>query len=141
MHDFVRRGFTMVFGLETIKQMNADKCREHHERDCKPTGQPPKRLTIAIDYDDTFTSDPVSWMHVIQILEYWHRVICVSSRKNTLENMNTLRSELHDAVTVVLAYDKPKRLAAKEAGFDVDIWIDDRPETIATKEECLALVG
>jgi hypothetical protein len=100
-------------------------------------------MVIAIDYDDTFTRDRVTWDLVIHDLNSaGHTIICVSSRKETQDNRRKLRDDLPNRVSaIVLAFDKPKRLAAKEAGFAVDVWIDDRPETIATKEECLALVG
>jgi hypothetical protein len=127
----------MVHGLETIARLN----REEYERTIDAPAKP-KRLTIAIDYDDTFTADPVTWSHVCQLLSLHHDVICVSARRKTAKNLDELRANLPTCVGVILlAYDRPKRLAARFSGFDVDIWIDDRPEGIATKEEMLAVVG
>jgi hypothetical protein len=94
-------------------------------------GDDVKRLTIAIDYDDTFTADKTGWDAVLPLLCYRHQVICVSARRDTHENRVELTKHLPTCVrTIVLAYDQPKRDAAKKAGFNVDIWIDDRPETI-----------
>jgi len=130
----------MAHGLETMKRINDDETRKHYEQ--TPGAEPLKRLTIAIDYDDTFTSDPATWAAVCHMLTYWHEVICVSSRRNCVEHREELRKHLPACVkSIVLSFDAPKREAARKAGFHVDIWIDDRPEAIATKEECLALVG
>lgn len=39
-------------------------------------------LTIAIDFDDTFTADVNAWTAVIQTLQsFGHRVVCVSARR------------------------------------------------------------
>ena len=127
----------MVHGLETMKRLN----REQFERTVE-TQPKYKMLTIAIDFDDTFTTDPVLWTSVIALLAVRHQVICVTSRRVSIPNVNALQRALTPHVAeIIYAYDQPKRLAAQEAGYAVDIWIDDRPETIATKEECLALVG
>jgi hypothetical protein len=131
----------MVHCLETIKRLNDELLRAHFERE--PDFEGGKRLTIAIDYDDTFTADPRAWTVVIQVLvAAGHRVVCVSSRRDTVEHQATLRRYLPTAVErIVLAYDMPKRKAARLFDIAVDIWIDDRPETIATKEEALKVVG
>jgi len=135
------KGLAMVHCLETIERMNADATRGHYERE--PQFEGVKRLTVAIDYDDTFTADPKAWTAVIKVLAAeGHRVVCVSSRRDTAEHRQTLRRFLPLAVEkIVLAYDKPKRSAARLYDLGVDIWIDDRPETIATKEEALSVVG
>jgi hypothetical protein len=93
-------------------------------------------LTIAIDFDDTFTADAEAWTAVIQTLRsFGHRVVCVSARRNTFEHRAELVNALPSGVTVLLSYDTPKRLYAKEQGVEVDIWIDDMPEAIPTRAD------
>jgi hypothetical protein len=116
----------MVHCLETLSRLN----REQYERQIEP---PPakRRLVIAIDYDDTYTADPVLWAAVVAVLASSHEVICVTARRCTAENRNELRRNLPPQIeTIILAYDMPKRMAATRAGFAVDIWIDDRPHAI-----------
>lgn len=130
----------MVHGLETLRSMNRETVRTAFQR--QPI-QETRPLVVSIDYDDTYTADKPTWDSVIKILQAaGHTVICVSSRRDTLENRQDLLKHLPPTLTgLVLAFDKPKRLAALDAGYRVDIWIDDRPATIASKEEMLALVG
>lgn len=93
-------------------------------------------LTIAIDYDDTFTADPPMWRRVIAIWqECGHRVICVSARRNTLDHRRELEAGLPEGVPILLSYDTPKRQYAKQHGYRPDIWVDDMPEAIPTKDE------
>ena len=99
-------------------------------------------LTIAIDYDDTFTADPTAWAQVIQLLQsFGHRVICVSARRDTLEHRQELTCELPDGVAVFLSYGTPKREYVKSYNMQVDIWIDDTPESIPTKQDMIAMCG
>lgn len=94
------------------------------------------QLTIAIDFDDTFTADVATWSSVIGILRAaGHKVICVSARRNELSHRQQLQRALPEGVEVLLSYDTPKRLFAKAHGHDVDIWIDDMPEAIPTKDD------
>lgn len=99
-------------------------------------------LTVAIDFDDTFTADCETWREVILLMQRsGHRVICVSARRNDLSHRQELTQALPDGVVVLLSYDTPKRLFAKSQGFDVDIWIDDMPEAIPTKDEMMRCCG
>lgn len=99
-------------------------------------------LTISIDFDDTYTADPATWTNVIRTLQRsGHVVICTSARRNDFGNRQELERALPDGVCVLLSYDEPKRSYAKKNGYDVDIWIDDTPEAIPTKQDCLRLCG
>lgn len=89
------------------------------------------RLTIAIDFDDTYTADTLLWRLFIQTAQLaGHKVICVSARRDTFENRRELQDALPEGVPVLLSYDWPKRLFAEKEGFRPDIWIDDMPEAI-----------
>lgn len=89
------------------------------------------KLTIAIDFDDTFTADPKLWTEVIQkIQERGHRIICVSARRDVLEHRQALQAVLPEKVPILLSYDVPKREFALKHGYDVDIWIEDTPEAV-----------
>jgi hypothetical protein len=99
-------------------------------------------LTIAIDFDDTFTADCETWREAILLLQRsGHRVICVSARRNELSHRQELTQALPDGVPVLLSYDTPKRSFAKLNGYDVDIWIDDMPEAIPTKADMMRHCG
>lgn len=100
------------------------------------------QLTIAIDFDDTFTADPTAWNRVIVTLqECGHRVVCVSARRNEFSHREQLRESLPDGVEILLSYDTPKRMFARANGVEVDIWIDDMPEAIPNRNEMERFCG
>jgi hypothetical protein len=89
-------------------------------------------LTIATDYDRTFTADCELWRCFISTAtKFGHRIICVSARENTPGNRYELTQAMPISVPVLLCYGHPKREHAAGHGYDVDIWIDDHPETVS----------
>jgi len=102
----------------------------------------PEQLTIAIDFDNTYTADVKMWKSVIEVMQSaGHRVICVSARRNEFSHRRELTESLPDGVDVLLSYGTPKRMFAESHGYQVDIWIDDTPEAIPTKEEMQRMCG
>jgi len=88
-------------------------------------------LTVAIDFDDTFTADVDTWSEVIRTLQRsGHVVVCVSARREMFSNRRELETSLPEGVAVFLSYDEPKRQFMEKQGYDVNIWIDDIPEAI-----------
>lgn len=89
------------------------------------------KLIIAIDYDDTFTTDPLMWRTCIEIMQLaGHRVVCVSARRDTFEHRQILVNALPENVAVYLSYDAPKRMYCLSKGIEPDIWIEDRPYAV-----------
>jgi hypothetical protein len=85
-------------------------------------------MTIAIDYDDTFTADPVFWTVVITAAQQaGHSVVCITARRNTFENVHEVVNALPGGVAAHFSYDEPKADYAKRHGIVVDVWIDDTP--------------
>ena len=91
-------------------------------------------LTIAIDYDDTFTADPELWGQFIRLAKSrGHRCVMVTARRNTEENCEDLNAMLdeHDCQMVIIFSELGSKLRATESrGIKVDIWIDDDPEKL-----------
>lgn len=88
-------------------------------------------LLIGLDYDNTFTADPVFWEDFIKLAEnYGHKVICVSSRRDSRFDREELSAALPSTVEIFLVSNIQKNDYVKAAGYNVDIWIDDSPEYI-----------
>jgi hypothetical protein len=88
-------------------------------------------MIVSLDYDNTFTADPVAWRFVVAALNArGHAVICVTARNETPTNREVLKHELPNGVQVVFAGEQPKEVAAIKHGYLVDVWIDDRPDRI-----------
>lgn len=86
------------------------------------------KLTIAIDYDDTYTADPSFWDKFIQLaVEHSHKVICITARRNILEHRQELMKSLPEGIEIYFSYDEPKADFIKRQNIVVDIWIDDSP--------------
>lgn len=99
-------------------------------------------MTIAIDFDDTFMADVNAWSAVIEVLKNaGHKVICVSARRNDFRNKQELQRALPTGVEVLLSYDMPKRAFAISLGYLVDVWIDDTPEAIPSKQDMIRMCG
>lgn len=84
---------------------------------------------FALDYDDTYTRDPDLWLDwVNRALEKGHTVKVVTMRYQ-YEGV-TMDSRLLELVEVIFTERKAKRIFAKLKGYNVDVWIDDRPDFI-----------
>ena len=86
---------------------------------------------IAIDFDDTYTSDTRLWHYIILTLQSAEiTVICATARSWSEANERDMLVELPNKVKVVFCGNQYKRDATLAAGYDVQIWIDDTPEAI-----------
>lgn len=96
---------------------------------------PKKSLLIAIDFDDTFTADPELFSAMmLSAIERGHRVICVTSRRNSEENSNDMLEifEKHNLLKIQIIFCNidSKLWTMEKLKFKVDIWIDDAPYSI-----------
>lgn len=89
-------------------------------------------MLLGLDYDNTYTVDPEGWNAVIDLLRArGHSWVCVTGRHAPPSPMAAdVVESLHSKMPIVFAGMKFKREAAKEAGFDVEVWIDDCPAMI-----------
>lgn len=100
----------------------------------------PEKLTVAIDYDDTFTADVRTWSNVIKLLQCaGHRVVCVTARQGSDGNRCEVTGAMPDGVAVLFAYGWQKREFARANGIEVHIWIDDLPEAIPSKRDLVLM--
>lgn len=96
-------------------------------------------IVIAIDYDGTYTVDPDLWRAFIERAQArGHTVVMVTGRSNEGQYGAEVRRDVRGLVPIVFAAQMWKRDAAQLAGFDVSVWIEDHPETIAKAPPILA---
>lgn len=103
-------------------------------------------LIFALDYDETFTDEPILWEFFIsKAKERGHSVTFVTSRgfHPTLDtNADIFADAKRLCIDIVFCFGEPK--ATK---FKADVWIDDKPltipsdEAIVTQAELLAFKG
>jgi len=87
------------------------------------------KLVIAIDYDFTYTADKFLFdVFIEHCHDRGHKVICVTGRDKP--PCKDREVQFIDEIEIICAGDMEKKKAAMKAGYKVDIWIDDMPETI-----------
>ena len=88
-------------------------------------------MLLALDYDQTYTRDPDYWDAVIALgITRGHRFVCITSRTYAPGSTRPERTPT-PAIPVVLAGQEMKADAARAAGYEVHIWIDDMPGSIS----------
>lgn len=90
-------------------------------------------MIISIDYDGTWTHDPELWRQLARMFAArGHTVIVTTNRYDLPVVSHEVRSRVStEAVTeIIFAGATPKRVAARERGYLVDVWVDDIPETV-----------
>lgn len=86
-------------------------------------------MNIALDFDDTYTRDPLFWDTVIYgALEMGHDIRIVTFRKSTMTH--PALDYLAQKIPVIYTEYTQKRPYCKHIGWVPDIWIDDSPEFI-----------
>lgn len=86
-------------------------------------------LGVCIDYDGTFTTMPGVWKTIAEMLRAnGANVFCITSRFPNVP-VNDFPGEVH------YACGQPKWEFAHEHDIQVDIWIDDQPQTVGEHPE------
>ena len=91
-------------------------------------------FVIAIDFDDTFTADPVLWAEFIRnAYMRGHCLYCVTARRDSEENVEDIQEAFaaHDlSIPIVFCNMGSKLWTMEQRGVHVDIWIDDAPHSL-----------
>lgn len=94
-------------------------------------------LTLAIDFDHTWTADPHGWRAWYDLMVgRGHTVILATGRSGWSDDM--ARAELPDDMTIIYCGREMKEHVTRRFGWVVNIWIDDMPGMI---QDCRILGG
>lgn len=86
-------------------------------------------MNIALDFDDTYTRDPILWDKFIDdALERGHDIRIVTFRRSDMRDPAINWIELK--IPVIFTSFQQKRQFTDSIGWRPDIWIDDTPEYI-----------
>lgn len=94
------------------------------------------RMTIALDFDETFTRDPELWSGFVRMAaKRGHRPVLITSRSDVGEMGREVREALaREGLTwldiIFAGRTMTKYDAAVKAGLSVDVWVDDMPNLI-----------
>ena len=95
-------------------------------------------MILSIDYDDTYTRDPLFWNWVAQeAMQRGHDVWCVSARHPAhMDEPKQTIGQVIGADKCIGTNGKAKRdTLYSEHGVYADIWVDDMPDTVVTEYE------
>lgn len=83
-------------------------------------------LTIALDYDGTFTEEKIGWTWFIDMMtSLGHTVYFVTMRSKEHDWHDDFAPYWPDKV--IFCDGKPKKEVVENLGIKIDIWIDDNP--------------
>ncbi len=92
-------------------------------------------MIFGIDYHGTFSRDPAGFRAVVHELHRrGHTCVMVTGIADGDRFATEVRRDVGDLMPIVFAAGRWKREAAREAGYDIDVWIDDNPEYIAQQD-------
>lgn len=92
-------------------------------------------MKIALDYDETFTTDKILWSQFVQnAISSGHEVTFVTIRSELGYNDDILNDAKLLAIDCIFTAGKQK-----SGCFDADIWIDDAPEMIPPASKLLGV--
>jgi hypothetical protein len=88
-------------------------------------------MKIALDYDETITEDHVLWSQFIRLAKArGHEVTIVTARSPGMDNLEIEAYAMENNVDIICtSFDQ------KAKHYKADIWIDDSPVMIPTREE------
>lgn len=87
-------------------------------------------MLIALDYDDTFTRDPLGWQSVCAILKVRGHTIVGATMRNHFEAKDINPIYLEICTEIYFSNREAKRAFLAREGVFPDVWIDDNPEFI-----------
>ena len=99
-------------------------------------------MNISIDFDDTYTCDPVMWNEFILFAQArGHTVYCVTARGESFpdevtEVLDTI-GQLIGQENCIFTDGKQKRQFCLDKNINIHVWIDDMPEAIPTSSKGL----
>lgn len=129
--------------VETILQGVAVKQEEPPQAPAAPAAAAPpaarslaeaRAMTVSIDFDRTFAADPALWGEFARkAVADGNTVVMISRRPE--EDRATVMETLGDYASafsqvLLVGSETMKGAAAQAAGIEVDVWVDDSPQTI-----------
>jgi hypothetical protein len=89
-------------------------------------------MVISFDFDKTFTLDPIFFREAVYRLRQRGHTPIMTTQRCVKFEAEIRRVVLIEDLPIVFASGRSKEDAAKAAGYDVDVWVDDSPFSVHT---------
>lgn len=88
-------------------------------------------MNIGLDYDDTYTRDPIAWDSFIQLMKQRGHYVYIVTWRDADEAREVFEEMLGSDIDGIYATDrKAKAKFMFDRGICIDVWIDDNPFAI-----------
>lgn len=99
-------------------------------------------MNISIDFDDTYTRDPLMWnKFILDARAHGHTVYCVTARGESfpeeVEEVLATIGRLVGQDNCIFTDGKQKRQVCLNKNINIHVWIDDMPEAIPDRTKSL----
>lgn len=98
----------------------------HKDKQFRPTN-------IAVDYDETISSNPKAWVAIMELMHKLGMTIYVVTYRyaNLMEEFDLEYLKHYDFISkLVFTGRRGKKKFCEELGIHIDIWVDDNPITV-----------
>ena len=85
--------------------------------------------TIAIDYDEVISCDIELWSMIIDFMNAHGATVYVVTYRDSTQHSD-MDLKIQHVKDYIFTSGKAKRKYCKDCGVNIDIWIDDCPESI-----------
>jgi hypothetical protein len=91
-------------------------------------------MIIALDFDQTYTLDPPAWDAFIKEMSFWDATIHIVTVRHEYWDAHPLLDRLEDEFNLKVFFTdgRAKKEFMEGLGIKIDVWIDDRPQTITS---------
>lgn len=93
-------------------------------------------MRIALDYDDTFTADPIGWTLFVEMMKQrGHDITFVTFRHPDWHDQTDITTDA-ERLGIQIVYTKHRQ---KSHVFKADVWIDDSPQMIVSYSDMVKM--
>lgn len=85
-------------------------------------------MLLALDFDATYTLDPVYWNKVIELTRDSGHEIIMATYRHEIADWDPIMEKID--LEIYFTDGKAKKPYLEERGIKVDVWLDDRPLTV-----------
>lgn len=87
-------------------------------------------MKIALDYDSTYTEDPIFWdTFIASVRHHGHSIVCCTMRYPE-EGDAVIEALGHQVDEIIFTGRKAKMQFLKDKGIEIGVWVDDSPHWI-----------
>ena len=88
-----------------------------------------KQIVIGIDYDDTITLDIDKWKEIIKFMSNLGFIIYIVTYRESTQ-FKDMDLNIEGVTDYLFTNANGKRKYCEDCGIEIDIWIEDTPESI-----------